>query len=392
MTPTSATGRAARVAVFCAGLALCLPAGLWSSTADGNERLYVATIKAWLDDSTDETADRLVELEVGAVGSRLDRLGEAQERVVNDLARLDPAALLPIAALHRRAYERHLASESGGESKRGAGHSARRLRDVVDLYARRSRTQDARAVAGRQWMAMALALLARGGEHLGPAVACLSEGLGHLKAKSEHAGVREARIRSLHIRATALERIGTPAKALDDLEDLLELDPGHLEAQLRRAVSLMHADRLDDAEPLLAEIVQSGAAGPGPEDVGVQAPRFPEWMQIVAAQQLARLYLDTGRHDPARAALRDAHARFPDNARLATLLAYVERPVWDTSTIRVRHVLETWPGADAMRPRARYEGPLHDNTVIRRQVDNDLEAHRAAARAAVARWEADRAD
>ncbi|MEO1082629.1 MAG: tetratricopeptide repeat protein, partial [Acidobacteriota bacterium] len=364
---------AARLALICVGLGLLLPAGLRASTAEENERLYVAAIKAWLDEPTDETAMQLVELEASAAGSRLERLAEAEERVVNDFSRLDPAALMPIAALHRRAYRLHLEAES----KPGVRHSALRLRHVVDRYARRSKSPDAHAVAGRQWMAMALTLLARGGEQLRTAVACLSEGLGHLKARSEHAGVREARIRSLHIRATALERIGTPTKALDDLKDLLELDPGHREAQLRRAVSLMHAERLDDAEPRLAELL--GA------DV-------PDWMQVIAAQQLARLYLDTGRLGKALDTLRDAHARFPGNARLATLLAYAERPQWDTSSTRVRHVLKTWPEAVALRPRARYEGPLHDNQVVRRQVRKDLEDHLVAARAALIRWEADRVD
>ncbi|MEO1368142.1 MAG: hypothetical protein AAFX50_13290, partial [Acidobacteriota bacterium] len=376
MIPSVSPGRAARLAAVCAGLLLVLPAGLQASSAAENERLYLAAIKAWLEDATDAGARPLVELETHAVGSRLDRLDEAQERVANDFSRIDPAALLPIAALHRRAYELHLESASPlsppvrrDTIKRTVSHSAQRLRDVVDLYARRSRTEDARAVAGRQWIAMALSLLARGGEHLGPAVACLSEGLGHLEPRSEHAGVREARIRALHIRAIALERIGTPTKALDDLEDLLELDPGHLEARLRRAVSLMHADRPGGAERRLIEIVESGVAGSGAGDSGAHSA-FPEWMRIIAAQQLARLYLDTGRLAPALATLREAHARFPGNARLATLLAYVERPEWETSSSRVRRVLETWPETEALRPRARYEGPLFDNAVIRRQVAN----------------------
>ncbi|MEM1179847.1 MAG: tetratricopeptide repeat protein [Acidobacteriota bacterium] len=345
-----------------------------ASIADEDERLYVEAIKAWLTDPGDISATMLIGLEANAPGPRLERLDEAEERVVNDLARLDPAALLPIAALHRFAYDRHL--EDG--SKRGVRHSARRLRDVVDLYARRSGSPDARAAAGRQWAALALSLLARGGEHLGPAVACLSEGLGHLKPKEDHPDVRDARIRTLHIRTITLERIGTPAKALDDLKDLLKLDPEHHEAQLRRAVSLMQAGRLDDAEPRLKELFES--------------PVHPPWIRIVAAQQLARLQLDADRTASALGTLRTAHSHFPENHRILTLLAFAERPQWETSNTRVRRVLDESPGGQATRPRTRYEGPMDDDIAIRQQVADDLQAHLVAARAAIARWEAERVD
>ena len=338
------------------------------------EQLYLDAVNIWLESPSEEAAEALVELEVGARGPKLNRLDEAAERMAKDLGRINPDALLPIAALHQHAYAIHLEADH----LKGARHSAQRLRSVVNFYVRRTKTPEARAVAARLWTRLGLSLLARGGDHLSPSIACLSEALRHAKKRrGETDELREARVRAWHIRAIVLERIGAAPKALDDLEDLLEDDPDHLEARLRQAVNLMHDEQLAEAEGKLRSLA------------GLESP---DWIAIVASQQLARLLIDQGREKEAKSALKDAVERFPNNARLGVLLAYQERPRWQTASRRVSGLLENWPNARSIRPRARYEGPIDDQTALYAATDQDVNSRLDAARAAMNTLEARRAE
>ena len=338
------------------------------------EQLYLDAVKVWLEAPSAQTAEALVELEIEAKGPKLNRLDESAERMVNDLSRIDPDALLPIAALHVQAYALHI----DADFLIGARHSAHRLRDVANLYVRRTKTPEARAVAARLWTQLGLSLLARGGEYLSPSIVCLDEALKHAKKRrGETAELREARVRAWHIRAIVLERIGAAPKALDDLKDLLEDDPDHLEARLRQAVNLMHDEQFAEAEIKLRALA---------------AVEAPDWIAIVASQQLARLLIDLGQIDEAKKVLKTAVERFPNNARLGVLLAYQERPRWQTASRRVSGLLENWSHARPIRPRARYEGPIDDQAALQVATDQDVNSRLDAARAAITTLEARRAE
>jgi len=108
----------------------------------------------------------------------------------------------------------------------------------------------------------------------------------------------------------------------------------------------------------------------------------------VYKRQLARLLVDAGRVDEAKEVLTAAVQRFPRNARLGVLLAYYQRPQWQTARARVADLLESWSDPEPIRPRARYEGPLDDDQALHDDLMRDLESRRDAARAAIAQWEA----
>ena len=342
---------------------------------DHYEQLYLDAVKAWLDDPTEQGAAALVELESETHGPKLNRLDEAEERMANDLSRIDPQALLPIAALHRMAYELHLEAENPV----GTRHSAQRMRDVVNLYAKRAANTDARAVAARQWMGLALtpALPGWPPPFAGHGLPQRSLTSYQSSPGQERRGASGADPCAAYPRHHLRAYPAPPPRLSTISETCSRIAPNHPEARLREAVNLMHAERPDESEPKLRQLVALGA---------------PEWIPIVAAQQLARLLIDADRSEEAHRVLEGALERFPHNARLGVMLAYQERPRWQSASARVASLLEDWPKARPIRPRARYEGPVDDDAALGLITQNDLASRLDQARAAITELEARRAE
>ena len=104
------------------------------------------------------------------------------------------------------------------------------------------------------------------------------------------------------------ELSGKRYEATQQLERLLEEHPDHFEGKLRLAINRSRLGASKAAERLFRELLDEPA---------------PEWIVVVAYQELAQLLLTEGRPAEALQLLREGVGRLPHNQRLRIQLAYV---------------------------------------------------------------------
>ena len=287
-----------------------------------------------------DTAAHLAELESTVLDERPEDaaslLSEAQDGLAVELAQGAPEGLVPLLAVHLGAHDRHLAARRWLLVSLARG----RLVALARLYAEHG---DADLAPRRA--ADILVTLAAPLERRQRAVA---DGLYEeaLQLDPSHAG---ARLR----RAASHEQRGAWAEAAAELEHLLEHHPSDASARLCLAVNLRRMGRPEAAAPLLRQLIDGSDARDA-------------WRAVVAYQELARAQLDAERFAEAVLLLERAVARYPEEHRLAVLLAYAHDRLGES---RAAHAaLDAAPRTSAEpSPRSRYarEGRLERRTDAR---------------------------
>lgn len=155
--------------------------------------------------------------------------------------------------------------------------------------------------------------------------------------------------------ATAREQLGRYRNALQLLERLAETGSDRAEGHLRLAINLDRLGRRSEAEELLAGLIEK----PG-----------PDWVLIVAYQQLARIRMDQERLGSAHAYLVRGRKRFPDDPALTVGLFYVEERL----ALQPQEPLAAWahsrdPAFRQTTARYRYARPPYEYLdEVRRQL------------------------
>ncbi|MEM6454690.1 MAG: VWA domain-containing protein [Acidobacteriota bacterium] len=308
--------------------------------------------------------DELARLEVAAVTENperlVPRLRRAQLRVADALADGEPEALVPILLLHH---------------------------DLCLMHKRERRTH-----LMHHGLAMTRALAKRYVEAAGGVLGARKEAAralaslgGHLQAAGMRMGMRafdaalvfdsdnEAALLGL---AAFHEKHGGPYEhAVDALERLVAAHPESREGQLRLALNLLRLERDVDRARGHLSALHSGTIG--------------DWIEILAAQELARLRAREGDLDGAIALMRHAVERAPDVQKLRIQLAYLldraQRSGESVALLRgVRAPAPAGPAADADPARSRYnQWPLRA-LVLDRQALQDGAVQRRGLLAAAA--------
>lgn len=211
--------------------------------------------------------------------------------VARKLAETGPESLVPVAMLHQRIYR-----DSAGRQPLLATHARELVLQLADLYARRSGTPAARAMAARFIMGLAAELVKTAPASLRGRI---YQRVLDLDAENEAA---------LLCQAVDFERQGKAAEAVSTLERLLRSHPGNGEARLRLALSTKRLGRDEEARRLLQDFVK-GAPEP--------------WQLAVAYQELGRMLIAGGELEAAERTLGEGRKLLPDDEKLALLLAMV---------------------------------------------------------------------
>jgi len=346
-------------------LALTLLATLGASSARAGEEAerfraeYLRILGSWSAAPSEAVVTALGELEEGALGQAAE-LRRAQESVAGELAAVDAGAVPPVAHLHLLAYARYL--ERGDDAL--ADFAAERFWELLRRYLARATEPAAPAVAAELWNRLAFFALTH--PQIPPGSA------GRLFRRSLE--IDPENVAALHGLAFCEERLADWKDAVRYLGRLLELEPTNGEARLRHARARVHAGGRARGAEELAELIASEA---------------PDWVRILAYQELAGLERQSGRDEEAAALLRRGVEELPDNERLQLLLAYASRGRWAESTARVEELVAGWTEDAGPSPRARYDmGPVDEIEANREAVERQLIRRLPALHAALDRLDA----
>ncbi len=246
-------------------------------------------------------------------------LAAAEQKVLAELAAIEPWSLAPVALLHRR-LERSYSARSQGPL---AAH-ARTL--AVDAAERLGRLQPGNDFSAPLMVAVAVDLAQA---NAGAAARELLERTLRLEPDCEPA---------LLALGFSLERAAEHQQAAATYGRLVELRPDHHEGRLRLALNLIRTGRRPEGEAGLRGLLGAGT---------------PTWVATLAAQELVRLLIAEERLENAGEAARAALLRTPGDQRQWILLASIlhsqgRRP-------EVLEALRALPAASrGVAPRARY--------------------------------------
>lgn len=256
---------------------------------------YRAALRRLAEGDREGARDAMLELQTrvltGDKPAISDDLVEVELDVAADLARRDPESLVPIVTLHQVLYR---------EAARKAGfllstHNRELIFRLVDLYAERSGTPEAKLRAARFLMGLAAEMIWTAPPSLRARV---------FQQILAYDNRQEAALLCLAVDA---ERQGRYADAIGYLQ---RLGPAHSEARLRLAVNQARLGKMQEARKLLREVS-------GPE------AKAEPWQLAVAWQELARLQVAAGDLDGAEQTLREGLQRLPEDDKLAIQLGLV---------------------------------------------------------------------
>lgn len=245
---------------------------------------------------------RLYDLETRAL-ARLESqaLGELARTETESLAavlRDSWPALLPVILLHAEAARGYRAAARSAL----VGHAEQMVVWMTAIYVDRLGSDDARRAAVRILAGLAAELRQLG--TLGKAEELYRRAL-EIEPDNEDVVLSLA---ALH------EKLGRAAEAVATLESL-GVERLGAEGRLRLALNYQRLRRRDRAERILRQLYRG---------------RGPEWVRILAAQELAKTALDRGDAGGAAEILRRSLGRWPGHRRLQLQLAYaldrLERP------------------------------------------------------------------
>jgi tetratricopeptide (TPR) repeat protein len=267
--------------------------------SDAVQNRYRQILAAWAGGQTEKAAADLVALETSVVsdedsGSR-KRLLKAEEAVIHEIGGANLETLVPIAMLHHEVYRRYLQHGAKGRSLLLV-HSRGMTRDLAILYKEQSGSQGAALVSSRILTSLG-GLLQQYAQQL-PAAEMFYQAM----AMDPH---NTAAMMGL---AIVYEKNSQYQSAVDMLGKILATDPGYGEARLRLALNQKRLGRTDEALKGLQDLA---------------AAKEATWVTSVAAEELARLYMEKSSPAGAQKTLEAAIQRFPDDARLYVELASV---------------------------------------------------------------------
>lgn len=241
-------------------------------------------------DAAVEDLLRIEEQALGRAEGRPPLLLEAETAVVESVAAADPEALVPVANLHLLAHHRSWAAHRFDL----AAHARAMAAAVAERYA---------SAGGDGAAEIAAEVLAAVGDDLERA------GVVHAaRERLEKALQLDPRNGFVLLRlAASYERDGEYGRAADLLEDLVAADPKAPAARLRLAVNLLRLGKRQRGLAVLGRLIRE---------------HNPDWVLVVAYEELAKDRLRSGDPDGAVTVLRRGLARLPDQGRLAIQLAY----------------------------------------------------------------------
>lgn len=249
----------------------------------------------------------------------LRELDAEEQRVLAELAAIEPWSLAPVALLHRQ-LER-------SSSARNQGPLAAHAR--------------AQAVAAAE----KLGRLQPGNDFSAPLMVAVAVDLAQANAGTAARELLERTLRlepdcepALLALGFSFERAGEHRQAVAAYQRLVELRPEHHEGRLRLALNLIRTGQPREGEEGLRGLLGAGT---------------PTWVATLAAQELVRLLIAEERLEGAEEAARAALLRTPDDQRQWILLAAIlhrlgRRP-------EALDALRALPAASrGVAPRARY--------------------------------------
>lgn len=219
----------------------------------------------------------------------LDDMAMIELRVLRQISKSNPEALLPILKVYGEIYREASAQRAFLRST----HARQLLFTLADHYSSTTSSDEGRKGIARFLVGFA-AELARGAEPGGLSTAAFKRTL-------DIDPTDEVALLCLAIDA---ERRGDYRAALPYLEQLAKSHPGSREGKVRLAVNLSRLDKRREAKKLFAELATGS-----------------DWTAEVASQELARLLLAEGKLAEAETFLTEARRRFPQDEKLAFQLA-----------------------------------------------------------------------
>ncbi|HEX6864786.1 MAG TPA: tetratricopeptide repeat protein, partial [Thermoanaerobaculia bacterium] len=259
---------------------------------------YRAALRRLAEGDRNGARDAMLELQTRVLtGDRpaiSDDLVDVELDIAADLARKDPESLVPVLTLHQVLYRE--AVRKGGYLL--STHNRELIFRLVDLYAERSGSPEAKLRAARFLMGLAAEMIWTAPPSLRARV---------FQQILAYDSRQEAAILCLAVDA---ERQGRYADAVGYLE---RLGPLHTEARLRLAVNLARLGKMQEARKLLRELSDPAALPANTEP----------WQLAVAWQEMARLQLAAGDLDGAEQTLREGLQRLPEDDKLALQLGLV---------------------------------------------------------------------
>ncbi len=281
---------------------------------------YIEVIKALAGGDGDDARERLMSLERAASASGdLRPLRRVEDSVAGELADADPQSLLPIALLHQQLVRRYVA----------------RHEFVLAGFARSVAADRAVRIAGdpadRAFAAALLVNLA--GDLARNASATLATSL------LEDALAAEPSSRAALLALGAIfERSGDSNQAAQVFGRLVETHPDFAEGRLRLAVNLARCGRERAAEREFRVLIDRKGS---------------TWVDVLAAQEYARMLIDQHRTEEAQSLLKSTTARLSNDQRLRVLGAFIADTA-GRSLEAVEAILQLPPAEAGTSPRVRY--------------------------------------
>ena len=290
------------------------------------EEGFTPTVRAALQDFEVEHL-----AESGGNPKKVNRFLQRQVNVALRIAAVDPEALAALVALHEAQYRHYHA----GKRFLLSTHCRNLLALIQRIYLDKLEGREAKA-QGARTAALAMTSL---GDYMLETGARLSAQKAFERAL-EHDEAQPAALLGV---AGLDEVYGAYREAVDNLERLVEVLPGHGEGKLRLGVNLRRLGKVEEAERWLRRGMEEGVS---------------DWIAILSYQELAELEYGTGRGLEAVELLREARERFPANQRLhiqlAALLDRLGRPAEARQAL---DQLNPQSGRDQDTPRLRYGEP-----------------------------------
>jgi Flp pilus assembly protein TadD len=216
--------------------------------------------------------------------------------VVRDLVRKDPESLVPVLTLHQVLYRDAVRKPSYQLST----HNRELVFQLVDVYAERSRSPEARKKAARFLMGLAAEMIWNAPPTLRARV---------LQQILVYDDRQEAALLCLAVDA---ERQGRYTEAVGFLERLILHSPANDEARLRLAVNQARLGKVQEALKLLRALSDKAT----PDTAAA-------WQLAVAWQELGRLIVAAGDLEEAEKTLLEGLRRLPGDDKLALQLGLV---------------------------------------------------------------------
>lgn len=279
------------------GLALLLVPAVPVTAAEDFQEAYLEALAQLANGDEVRALELLLGAETAAAPAgaerEIDAVTKRELAVARRLASRNVESLVPIARLHQRAYHEHLEARR----LRLAVHSRQLVVELVDLYRVGSGRPDAERVASEL-------LTSLGGSVQSASMASVAIALYELAVELEPSNVT-----ALMGLANVFERQGSYRPALARLERVLEVEPSHREATLRRGILLLRLGRDGEGAGSLQALIDR---------------ETEDWILSLAYQELARSSSRSGNHERARELLLEARERLPEDPSLPVQIAYLQ--------------------------------------------------------------------